>query len=87
MTREERLLGVTREQLRNAGIEVGVSAGERKAGTIVGAARSGLVDVVITDEGTALEALRLTGPLHVAEAQPTRRAPSTATTVNTSGAR
>ena len=54
---EERLLGLSREQLRNTGTVVGVAAGAGKADAIVGAARAGLVDVLVTDAATAAGAL------------------------------
>jgi DNA-binding transcriptional regulator LsrR (DeoR family) len=50
---ERRLLGVSREQLRAAGTVIGVAAGSAKGASIVGAARAGLIDVLITDEATA----------------------------------
>lgn len=54
---EERLLGLSRAQLRNTGTVVGVAAGAAKARSIVGAARAGLVDVLVTDAATASAAL------------------------------
>jgi DNA-binding transcriptional regulator LsrR (DeoR family) len=57
---EARVLGVTREQLRRAGTVIGVAAGASKAGAIVGAARSGLIDVLVTDASTAGAALAIT---------------------------
>jgi DNA-binding transcriptional regulator LsrR (DeoR family) len=54
---EERLLGLSRAQLRNAGTVVAVAAGPVKARSIVGAARSGLIDVLVTDAATAAGAL------------------------------
>jgi DNA-binding transcriptional regulator LsrR (DeoR family) len=56
---EERLLGVTRRQLQHAGTVIAAAAGEGKAPPIVGAARAGLVDVLITDAATATAALEL----------------------------
>jgi DNA-binding transcriptional regulator LsrR (DeoR family) len=44
-----------------AGLRVGVSCGIEKALPNVGAARSGLVNVLITDERAAREMLRLVG--------------------------
>ena len=58
---EERLLGLSREQLRNTGTVVGVAAGAGKAAAIVGAARAGLVDVLVTDAATAAGALERAG--------------------------
>ena len=59
---EQRLLGVSRDQLRNAGTVIGVAAGTAKATSIVGAARAGLVDVLVTDETTAGAALAAVEP-------------------------
>jgi DNA-binding transcriptional regulator LsrR (DeoR family) len=56
---EERVLGVTSEQLKRAGTVIGVAAGESKAGAIVGVARSGLIDVLVTDASTAAAALAI----------------------------
>ena len=46
---EERLLCVTRDQLRGAGTVVAVAAGVVKAPSIIGAARARLIDVLVTD--------------------------------------
>jgi DNA-binding transcriptional regulator LsrR (DeoR family) len=54
---EERLLGMTREQLRSTGTVIGVAAGPAKGPAIVGAARAGLIDVLVTDTATAASAL------------------------------
>jgi DNA-binding transcriptional regulator LsrR (DeoR family) len=54
---EERLLGMSREQLRSTGTVIAVAAGPAKGPAIVGAARAGLVDVLVTDSGTAAAAL------------------------------
>jgi DNA-binding transcriptional regulator LsrR (DeoR family) len=61
---EQRLLAVTREQLRLAGTVIGVAAGEAKAAAIAGVARGGLIDVLVTDANTAAAALA------IAEASP-----------------
>jgi DNA-binding transcriptional regulator LsrR (DeoR family) len=58
---EKLLLGLSRDQLRNAGTVVGVAAGAGKGGSIVGAARAGLIDVLVTDAATAEAALRQAG--------------------------
>jgi DNA-binding transcriptional regulator LsrR (DeoR family) len=50
---EDRLIGVSRAQLRATGTVVAVAAGTLKARSIVGAARAGLVDVLVTDAATA----------------------------------
>jgi DNA-binding transcriptional regulator LsrR (DeoR family) len=54
---EDRLLGMSREQLRGAGTVVAVAAGPAKGPAIVGAARARLVDVLVTDTATAASAL------------------------------
>ena len=54
---EERLLGVSRAQLRKAGTVIGVAAGAAKGSSIIGAARAGLIDVLVTDAATAAAAL------------------------------
>jgi DNA-binding transcriptional regulator LsrR (DeoR family) len=56
---EKRLLAIDRAQLRAAGTVIGVAAGENKHRAIVGAARSGLIDVLVTDLPTASAALEL----------------------------
>ena len=58
---ERLLLGVSREQLRSAGTVIAVAAGSAKGASIVGAARAGLVDVLVTDEATAGAALTAMG--------------------------
>lgn len=58
---EQRLLGVSREQLRSAGMVIAVASGSAKGPSIVGAARAGLVDVLVTDETTAGAALAAVG--------------------------
>jgi DNA-binding transcriptional regulator LsrR (DeoR family) len=59
LEREDQLLGVSRAQLRAAGTVIGVAAGLAKARSIVGAARAGLIDVLVTDSVTAAAALEL----------------------------
>jgi len=56
---EERLLGVSREQLAAAGTLVAVAAGTDKAPSILGACRAGLVDVLVTGATTAEAVLAL----------------------------
>jgi DNA-binding transcriptional regulator LsrR (DeoR family) len=58
---EQRLLAVSREQLRQARTRIGVAAGQDKHRAIVGAARAGLIDVLVTDGPTAAAALELAG--------------------------
>lgn len=56
---EERLLGVSREQLAAAGTLVAVAAGAHKAPSILGACRAGLLDVLVTEATTAEAVLTL----------------------------
>jgi DNA-binding transcriptional regulator LsrR (DeoR family) len=44
---------VSREQLRAAGTVIALAAGEVKVPSVIGAARAGLVDVLVTDTRTA----------------------------------
>jgi DNA-binding transcriptional regulator LsrR (DeoR family) len=50
---ESRLLGIDREQLAKVRRRIGVAVGIRKTAAIVAAARSGLVNVLVTDVVTA----------------------------------
>jgi DNA-binding transcriptional regulator LsrR (DeoR family) len=59
MPQEDRLLGVSREQLRAAGTVIGVAAGAPKVRAIVGVARGRLIDVLVTDARTASAVLEL----------------------------
>jgi DNA-binding transcriptional regulator LsrR (DeoR family) len=54
-----RVAAVTLEELRSIPEVVGVAFGREKAGAIRGAARGGLVDVLVTDERTARSVLRM----------------------------
>lgn len=54
---EENLLCVTREQLRAAGTVIALAAGAVKVPSVIGAARAGLVDVLVTDTATAAAVL------------------------------
>jgi DNA-binding transcriptional regulator LsrR (DeoR family) len=56
---EKLLLGLSRDQLRNAGTVIGVAVGAAKGPSIVGAARAGLIDVLVTDDAAARAALEL----------------------------
>lgn len=53
----ERIIGLGFEELRNIPIRVGVSWGVQKVSANIGAARSGLISVLVTDEDTAREML------------------------------
>ena len=55
----ERIIGLGSKDLINIPIRVGVSWGSQKAVANIGAARSGLVNVLITDETTAREMLNI----------------------------
>lgn len=50
---EERMLVVSWDQLRAAGTVIGVAAGRAKIAAAIGAARAGLIDVLVTDAATA----------------------------------
>lgn len=54
---DDRLVGLGFEELRRVPIRVGLGWGVRKASANIGAARSGLVNVLVTDEATAREML------------------------------
>jgi DNA-binding transcriptional regulator LsrR (DeoR family) len=54
---EELLLGMSRDQLRQTGTVIGVAAGAGKGPSIVGAARAGLIHVLVTDDAAAAAAL------------------------------
>jgi DNA-binding transcriptional regulator LsrR (DeoR family) len=58
---EKLLLGLSRDQLRNTGTVIGVAAGTGKGASVVGAARAGLIDVLVTDAATAEAALEHAG--------------------------
>jgi DNA-binding transcriptional regulator LsrR (DeoR family) len=55
----DRIIGLDSEDLVNIPLRVGVSWGVRKAAANVGAARSGLINVLVTDENTAREMLSI----------------------------
>lgn len=54
---EELLLGMSRDQLRRTGTVIGVATGSRKGASVVGAARAGLIDVLVTDDAAAAAAI------------------------------
>ena len=56
---EKLLLGLSRDQLRATGTVIGVAAGAAKGPSILGAARAGLIDVLVTDDAAARAALEL----------------------------
>ncbi len=49
----DRLIAVSPEQLRRARLCIGVASGEAKAPSIIGAARAGLINALVTDSVTA----------------------------------
>ena len=58
---EDRMLVVGWDQLRSAGTVIGVATGPAKVASVIGAARAGLIHVLVTDAATASGALeRLT---------------------------
>ena len=56
---EARMIAVSPDQLRRARLVIGVAAGPAKAQAILGAARSGLVNALVTDSATAQALLDL----------------------------
>jgi DNA-binding transcriptional regulator LsrR (DeoR family) len=50
---EARMLVVSRDQLKACGTVIGIAAGPVKVVSIIGAARAGLIDVLVTDAPTA----------------------------------
>ena len=50
---EDRMIAATPDQLRRVGLSIGVAATVDKAAGIVGAARSGMINAVVTDTATA----------------------------------
>lgn len=56
------LIAISREELKRTPLAVGVASGPEKVAAMIGAARSGLINALVTDEGTAR------GCLEVAEA-------------------
>ena len=59
---EDRLLAVTPDQLRRTPVVIGAAASRAKAASILGAARAGLIDVLVTDLRAAEAVLALLGP-------------------------
>jgi DNA-binding transcriptional regulator LsrR (DeoR family) len=56
---EERVIGITLEQLRGIRRVVGVAGGSRKVGALIGAMRGRFIDVLITDRFTANKLVNL----------------------------
>lgn len=55
---DERIVGITLEQLRNIPLRVGLALGERKVKPLVGALRGGYINSLITDYATALGVIK-----------------------------
>jgi deoxyribonucleoside regulator len=70
---DDRLLAVEWEQLERVPIVVATASGLHKRDAIVGALRTGCVDVLVTDEGTAREVLRAAGLASDLEQAPSMR--------------
>jgi DNA-binding transcriptional regulator LsrR (DeoR family) len=58
---EERVIGITLDQLRGVRRVVGVAGGGRKVDALLGALRGGLIDVLITDRFTAEKLVQRSG--------------------------
>jgi DNA-binding transcriptional regulator LsrR (DeoR family) len=56
---EMRMIAASADQLRKAGLSIGVAAGVEKATSIVSAARSGMIRALVTDSSTAQAVLNL----------------------------
>lgn len=56
---EERMIAASPDQLRRAGLSIGIAAAAEKAPSIVGAVRSGMVNALVTDTATAQAILDL----------------------------
>jgi len=66
---DDRLLAVEWDQLEGIPVVVAVATGHKKSDAILGALRSGCIDVLVTDEGTAHEVLHARGePPHDSDA-------------------
>lgn len=56
---DDRIIGITLDQLRNIPVRVGIAFGERKVKPLVGALRGEYVNVLVTDYLTAVGVLKL----------------------------
>ncbi len=56
---DARLIAASREEFKRIPLSVGVAGGPEKVSGIVGAARAGLVNALVTDEGTANSCLEI----------------------------
>lgn len=59
---EERMIAASSEQLRKAGLTIALAASAEKASAIIGAARSGMIQALVTDTSTAHAMLDLLRP-------------------------
>lgn len=59
---EERMIAASSSQLRKAGLSIALAASAEKASAIVGAARSGMINALVTDTATAHAMLDLLRP-------------------------
>jgi DNA-binding transcriptional regulator LsrR (DeoR family) len=63
-----RVIGLSRDDLRTVKNSIAVAGGVRKAEAILGALRAGVLHVLVTDEATAREVLRLDDEDQIQEA-------------------
>jgi deoxyribonucleoside regulator len=61
ISQNQRIVGLNLDEIYNLPTVVGVGAGLYKAPTILGALRGGLINVLITDDETAREVIRIAG--------------------------
>ncbi|WP_160298616.1 sugar-binding transcriptional regulator [Microbacterium sp. SA39] len=54
---DRRLIGISSEQLRRVPLKIALGGGEGKTRAVIAALRSGLVDIMVTDEATARAAI------------------------------
>ena len=59
---DNRVVGLTLEEIADIPLVIGVAAGSEKALGVLGAARAGLIDTLITDVACATEVLKLISP-------------------------
>jgi DNA-binding transcriptional regulator LsrR (DeoR family) len=56
---DARLIAASRDEFKRIPLSVGVAGGPEKVSGIVGAARAGLINALVTDEGTANSCLQI----------------------------
>ncbi|RMC37804.1 sugar-binding transcriptional regulator [Paracoccus alkanivorans] len=54
---QDNLMSISRAQLRRVPLSIGAAIGREKAGAIIGAARSGMINALVTDSRTAAQIL------------------------------